>query len=664
MKLSEKEYFKKYSRLITIERESEISRHQEEIAHISGAEREKKGRTLTHMWGKKKGKLFGNYFLVRYSKQNGNPLPETEIHVGDGVVISTRNPLDENNPKGTVYQKRERYIDVAYGAGTYKNVTGKKIRIDLYANEITYQRMQEALTALYGEGDFLEMHRNILTGAQKPGFYDLDVDFFFDKHLNPSQKEAVRHGLKAQQLALIQGPPGTGKTVTGVEIIRQAVKRGQKVLATADSNGAVDHLLSKLAAHSKRILRIGNPLRINDALKVYSLDFQMEMHPMNREKTALYQEIEALLKKQEALPKPKSKDIRGLTGEEILALAESQESVRGIPVSSILEMAPWFQLQHKINPRFEKLAEIEAQIIEDLIKKADIICATNTAAGGEVLYGKNFDLLVMDEATQATEPSCLIPLVKAKRAVLIGDEKQLPPTVLSEKAAQEGLSLSLFERMLDLHGPHMKKMLTVQYRMHEKIMGFSAKLFYEQKIRADASVARETLHLPGFSEEPIQFWDLRAPSSGEKIAHGATSFYNEEEAHYVSYLVGEMLRSGILPNQIGIITPYKAQSKRIEKYLSDFCVETNTVDGYQGREKDIIILSLVRSNPQEVIGFLKDERRLNVSVTRAKRRLFIIGDGSTLSSDRRYQQLISYVQAQGLYRQIHIGGKGKEGFHA
>lgn len=652
IKINNKIYYDKFSLLIELERKEEMQRHIREIENISGKEREKRGRALIKMNGRKKGKLFGNYVIVRYVKASNDILCENEFQKGDVIMVSTKNPLNSNNPMGTVYKKSEKYIDIAFSEPLAKNTKGKNLRLDLYVNDLTYKRMQEALQTLMGDEEYLTDWQKILFSKKKPSFTDEEADFFFNRTLNNSQKDAVNFALQTDKVSLIQGPPGTGKTITAVEIIRQYVKRGKRVLATADSNGAVDNLLNKISKHNKKILRIGNPLRINDELKIYSLDFQMEIHPLNEEKKNIYKEIDFLLKEQSKLKKPNQRYLRGLTGEEVLELSKENKTVRGIPLEKILEMKPWFEMQHKINPKFNKIEEIEQKIIEDLLKKADIICSTNVSAASEVLENRKFDILVVDEATQSTEPSVLIPLVKADKAILIGDEKQLPPTVLSKEAEEIGLSLSLFERLLGIYGEDLKKILNIQYRMHKDIMRFSSKQFYRGKIIADESVKNKILKIDGFSDKSIHFYDLNKNEIKEAIFKESKSYYNEEEIYYISYLVGECLRNNILSEQIGVITPYKAQKVLLKKQLDRMKVEIDTIDSYQGREKDIIMLSLVRSNFDKNIGFLNDLRRLNVAITRAKRKLIIVGDAITLSNHPVYYDLIEYIKSNGFYKKI------------
>ncbi|MGB9590387.1 MAG: AAA domain-containing protein, partial [Candidatus Hydrothermia bacterium] len=273
-------------------------------------------------------------------------------------------------------------------------------------------------------------------------------------------------------------------------------------------------------------------------------------------------------------------------------------------------------------------------------------------AGSEFLEKEEFDLMVIDEATQATEPSTLIPLIKAKRAVLAGDHRQLPPTILSREAEKGGLGVSLFERMIGLH-PEASALLDTQYRMHPDIMEFPAGTFYRGELRTADGLEKMKLsgllafpaENPVLDDRPVVFLDTGGRSR-EKRRRGSPSRHNPGEADAVRKLVKELLGLGLDPSQLGVIAPYDDQVKLLKEILPNG-VEVRTVDGFQGREKEVIILSLVRSNQTGRIGFLNDRRRLNVAITRARRKLIVIGDGRTLSSDRVYKDFIGWLEERG-----------------
>lgn len=281
---------------------------------------------------------------------------------------------------------------------------------------------------------------------------------------------------------------------------------------------------------------------------------------------------------------------------------------------------------------------------------------THASAADSALCDRTFDLLVMDEATQATEPSAWIPLLRAQKAVLAGDHFQLPPTVRSQKAAERGLEVTLFERLQTLFSERQKTLLRVQYRMNEKIMNFSSRQFYQGKLIADPSVRNHCLaDLPHINRSPVTgepfiFIDTAGRGFEEIVEEGSESRYNPEEADLVLTQTGQLLRLGVRGEQIAVIAPYSAQVRYLLSRLEDRAVEVDSVDGFQGREKEVVILSLVRSNLEGELGFLVDTRRMNVAMTRARRKLIVIGDSATLATIAFYREFIQYAESIGAYR--------------
>lgn len=322
------------------------------------------------------------------------------------------------------------------------------------------------------------------------------------------------------------------------------------------------------------------------------------------------------------------------------------------------EMGKSLELQEEIDELFDKIDELEEKAVGEVIEKADVVCSTNSSSASQALEDREFDLCVIDEATQASEPSCLIPLVKAEKLVMAGDHKQLPPTILNETAKREGLDETMFERLIALFGEEIKTLLNVQYRMHEKIMRFSADEFYEGELLADSTVEEHTLEdiikqKPAGKFEnvlsphpPISLIDTKGKMI-ERTRAGSTSKENPGEALLAEELAESYMDVGVDPTDIGIITPYKDQADLIDEKMDEENLEVDTVDGFQGREKEVIILSLTRSNKEGVIGFLRDIRRLNVSLTRAKRKLIVLSDRNTLSSHAVYDKLFDYMEKEG-----------------
>jgi predicted DNA helicase len=301
---------------------------------------------------------------------------------------------------------------------------------------------------------------------------------------------------------------------------------------------------------------------------------------------------------------------------------------------------------------------LEDQAVEHILDTADILCTTVTGLDEGLLGARQFDLVVIDEACQGTEPGAWIPLLRAGRVILAGDHCQLPPTVRSDEARRQGLGVSLFERLADASGDKLARRLDVQYRMHHAIMEFSSDEFYESGLIADAAVEEHLLSgLPDvaggpLTESPLEFIDTAGAGYDEELEPDGESRLNRREADLIVARVAALVASGVSPATIGVITPYAAQARLLTERLQYEGLEIDTVDGFQGREKEAILISLVRSNEQGQIGFLADTRRMNVAMTRARRKLIIVGDSATLASDPFYARLIASCERLGAYRTV------------
>lgn len=645
---------------IEMERKEEMNRHIMEIESMSGERREAKGRAVLKLDGKDGGRGLGGTYLVRLVREGG--LPKTNISNGDLVLLSKGKPTGQE-PQATVVAKSRFSITVAFLNPPPRFVFIKKVRLDLFANDIVFQRMETALDIVGKREEWID----VLLGREAPAF-DLQAPEHIqwrNPHLNYSQKEAVVKGLQARQAFMLHGPPGTGKTTTLVELIGQEIERGSFVLATADSNVAVDNLVEKLAGMNRKVLRIGNPARVNERLMEYALDEKVLEHPAYQRAQQYYREIDQLKEQQQEYDRPSGPNRRGLTDRQILDLAKRKQGSRGVPASAVKSMAQWLRTQRRMNSLFDEAKALGQEATVDLLSEAEVVCTTHASAGSEVLRdslfyaGKKVDVVVVDEASQAMEPTSLISMVYGQRFVMAGDDRQLPPTVLSPQA-QEVLQLTLFERLRHCFDPGISHMLRIQYRMHEHIMQFSNQRFYEGRLEAHPSVRRHTLAgLEGVLAEPgvplgetlsevidpkkvVVFLDTaEMDDPGEEQPSGSYSYHNPAEASLVSEVYHALLMMELSPEQIGIISPYEKQVDRLQDLLgSDERLEIKTVDGFQGREKEAIIVSLVRSNEARNIGFLRDLRRLNVAVTRARRKLVVIGHRPTLESHPAYAELL------------------------
>jgi predicted DNA helicase len=657
--------------LVQLEREEEMRRHEQEIRNLSGRERERRGRALLDMRGRDEGEGLGGHLVKFMREQKGQPLPDTELRVGDLVMISKIDPLRDDNPTGTVTQVTNYSITASFERKSQPLsgwVFGKGLRVDLYVNDITYQRMQDALAQLPTAYGPLARLRDVCTGAGATTDTDAaDVDPWHNEALNRSQRQAVRAALATNDVHLIHGPPGTGKTTTAVEVLRQCVDRGDSVLATAASNTAVDNVVELLVEQGVEVVRLGHPARVSPALQAHTLDAQIESNETYQQSQARREEAFEVLDRQDEYTVPSGRWRRGMSDQKIKELAEEGRGSRGVPPEKVEEMAEWLRLREQADALFEEAEWLEQEAIDEVLGAADVVCSTNATAGSDLLQNQTFDTLVLDEATQATAPSCWIPMVHARRAILVGDHKQLPPTILNPEAADSGLQYTLFERLARHHETDpeapssIRSLLRTQYRMHETIMGFSSRRFYSDRLGADASVQDHTLADLGVTNEalpqdrrdildpeaPMVFVDTSGIDAPERQRSGSHSRENPREAAIVATLVEDLVAAGIDPSQGAVISPYDDQVDRIEGHLDASGLEVDTVDGFQGREKEVVLVSLVRSNDEDRIGFLDEPRRFNVALTRARRKAIIVGDASTVTTGAVFDAVVHYADTEG-----------------
>ncbi len=662
------EYCEHFLELVELERKAEMKFHMDEIKKLSPEERERKGRAITYLRLRYEG-TFLLKFAYSFRKVDSSRLPENEIKVGDVVLASNINPLKDGR-EGVVIEKTPYSIVVLFQERLPAAWKKTRLRLDLYCNDTTFQRMKDALNLLReGRSEFsisllLGMKKRKVSPYRNPeGKADIT---FFNRRLNPSQKDAVSRALAEEQLFLIHGPPGTGKTTTCVEIIKQLVARGKKVLVCADSNTAVDNIVEKLAG-KVYVVRLGHPARISRKLYETTLDFRIASSEEGELIEKLTERMEALKKKRSTLTRPSPAMRRGLTNEQIMKLARKSRGARGVSSKKIKEMALWLTYTSSLREMTKRRQSLMERAAKRILSSAQVVCTTNAGAFSEFLREDRFDVVVIDEATQATEPSCLMPVIKAPKVIMAGDHKQLPPTILSEEAKKKGLELTMFERFMKLYGKTNSIMLEYQYRMNPLLVEFPNRKFYSGRLGSDTSVnnitvldliKKEHLKLTDkldcacYSTTPLVWIDTsKLLKKSEHRRAESTSLENILEASIVQELVNRLVSAGVERSAIGIITPYKDQKELLIKMLAEG-VEVNTVDGFQGREKEIIILSLVRSNEEKKIGFLKDERRLNVAITRARRKLIVVADASTLHSYPLYRDFISFVKRKGKFIQL------------
>lgn len=627
----EKHFFR-LTQLLRLEEKEELALYERECAELSPEEREKNGKALLRLVLTDSHFNAAGHRMLTFAYENKKPLPSFSFEAGDLVGLSRDTKFDADLPSGTVFEKAVDSITVAFQrdlppwvGGDERYYLSKTSSLGTYRK--THGALKEARASEHGRLAYL---RNVLLGLKEPAVGDavkMESLRFYNTSLNPAQQQAVRMALESPDICLIQGPPGTGKTTVLIEIIRQEMARGKFVFATAPSNAACDHILSCLVKAGVPALRLGHPARIMKHLRDHTLDYKVANHPHAKIAEERESELERLRIKRE-----RHRDRRELNREE------------------------QYELREQIRALEQEIRVLDRDILAQVLREAPVMVGTHAASRDFVLGDRRFDVLIMDEAAQATEPSSWIPILKAEKIVLAGDHFQLPPTVKSAEAERRGLGVTLFEWLYALVKSRFKVMLNVQYRMNEKIMNFSSRQFYGGQLIADESVRDHTLAglasvrpAPG-GDEPLIFLDTAGRGFEERTQPGGESRYNPEEAELVLEEFRKLIVAGVAPEDIAVVSPYSAQTRLLMMKLNDPRVEVDSVDSFQGREKEVVILSLVRSNVEGELGFLTDTRRMNVAMTRARRKLIVIGDSGTLSNLPFYQSFLQYAESIGSYR--------------
>lgn len=554
-----KKYIKKLIRLINYERDAEIELMQTEIQNISGKKREELGRAINKVKGKHLGKELGLQ-IVQFGRSE---TIDTEISVGDMVLVSTDNPL-RSDLTGTVTEKGARFIKVAFDKKVPKWALKKKVRLDLYANDITFRRMEDNLKHLSLKGknalEYMLTDRNPKKNRKTP-YID-----YIDKNLNRSQKIAIENGLSCENFFLIHGPFGTGKTRTLVELISQETRQNHKVLATAESNAAIDNILERLMENKKlNLTRLGHPQRVSKNNITYSLAYKVEKHDLNKRIKKIHKKIDRLIEKRSSFTKPTPQFRRGYGDYDILYNASKGKGGRGISPDKMKSMAQWIEYNQEIDEMHTNIKRIENKMIRNIIEESDVILATNSSAALESIAKTKFDVAIIDEASQATIPSILIPIAKAHRFILAGDHKQLPPTIISAKAGE--LENTLFEALIRKY-PNKSQLLNIQYRMNRLLMKFPNSEFYNNSLKSDSSVDKikiSDIIDSSYDEEALLFMDTSNINNKEEHLKDSKSIVNKFEAKIAVGVANDYLIAGVNEEDIGIISPYADQVKVIHK---------------------------------------------------------------------------------------------------
>ncbi|QIX59883.1 AAA family ATPase [Hymenobacter sp. BT18] len=637
---------RKVQALMKLEQQEDLEQFKIKSAQATIAERQKRGLTWYPVKITKEDIGFGGKLVIELERPSG----QAGLHlfqVGKNAAlfgnIPGRSGSDRPTLSGVITSVKRNKILLATTKEDLPDwVEEGKLGVDLTFDEVSYREMEYALGKVMGayESRLAEL-RDVLLGA-KPARYkpEAEAQLYYPSPLNESQLAAVRHVLAAQDVAIIHGPPGTGKTTTLVQAILETIRRERRVLVCAPSNTAVDLLTEKLAERGVNVIRMGNPSRVSDLLLEHTLDAQIMAHKS-------YPELKSMRQTAEQYREQAGKFKRHFGWEE-------REQRR------MLKEQAHLMLQDSDN--------LERYITEDLLEKVQVITCTLVGAGNRAIRHLTYETVFIDEAAQALEPGCWIPITKANRVVLAGDHQQLPPTVKSEKAAAQGLRETLFEKCIKRQ-PDTARMLELQYRMHEQIMEFSSEQFYEGRLKAALTVAHADLPAYDLRFAPdmaVEFLDTAGFGFQELGIEESRSIANPEEADLLLKRLSQLLEvydpadhtEDLLT--IGVIAPYRAQINYLKDAVEDNdelvglmehrMLSIGTVDSFQGQERDIIAITLTRSNPQGEIGFLSDIRRMNVGMTRARRKLLIVGDSATLGGHPFYKAFLDYVESIGAYR--------------
>lgn len=618
-----KEYFQALKNVLKIEMNEDAKIYEEELSKQSIQERKEIGITWYPLFIKSEYYGFAERLHIEVERKYEFDTPNV-FYPGDKVRVFSNH--QHNNAK-------EDFIDGVITASGGNQVTVQlmkdeapdwlsdgKIGMDKLFDKHSYETMLSTLDYWSAEEgltkDALRLRDVIL--KEKPAIFNKKDIPPVSERLDASQKKAWEKAIQAQDVAVIHGPPGTGKTTTIVEIIKTLVESGERVLVCASSNAAVDVLTERIAARGIPVVRLGNPSKITEHNLQYCLDKQVTNHSQ-------FSLVKELKKRAEEFFRMANKYKRNFDREEReqrKAILKEAKSLRG-------------------------QADDQLQFLQqNVLVKSQVVTCTPVVSMHREIGKEKFDTLIFDEAGQTLEPMCWIPMQKVKKVIFAGDHLQLPPTVKSDEAAQKGLAISLLEKLMPLES--ISEMLAIQYRMNSKIMQFPSQWFYGDKLKAHDSVKDHQM-----DDDIVQFVDTAGTGYEEELVGAPYGIRNLQEADLVLTLL-----KGIIDEHsnasIGIISPYKLQiqylrEQVIEQKLNTKNIQVQTVDGFQGQEKDIIIISLVRSNGKQEIGFLKDLRRMNVAITRARKKLIVVGDSATLSGSKFYAGFQEYVESHNGY---------------
>lgn len=621
--------------LLKLERNADLEQYRQKVLLRSLTDRTKEGSTWYPVTLKRDYIGTGERPVIEIERTNHLDQPHS---FQSGKLVSVFSNASGKSEKehinGVINYVRDNMMVITLNGDEVPEwIDDGMLGIDVMFDEMTYREMEFALKeVMKAEGNRVDHLKQILLGSEKAGTDPRIFPLTGLNILNDSQLDALNRMLQAEDVAFIHGPPGTGKTTTLVQVIKQTIKEQKQVLVCAPSNAAIDLLVDKLSEQGLNVLRIGHPARVTEQSLSKTLDARIASHPN-------YHELRSLRKKMEQVRATALKYKRNFGYQQKEERRLMMQEAKALKADADM---------------------LEFYITNDLLQNSEAICCTLVGSSHPILRGRKFKTAFIDEAGQALEPACWIPILRSERIIFAGDHQQLPPTIKSNEAAQKGLAKTLFEKGIAKQH-HCVSMLQVQYRMNEFIMRFSSDVFYQGKLIAHESVKHGLLrpHQP-----PVEFIDTAGCGYNEKQDPETLSRSNEEEAQLliqqIETLVEDVGADSWIEEQISlaVITPYRAQVDYLHKLAEassileplSHLIAINTVDAFQGQERDVIAISFVRSNDKGEVGFLGDIRRTNVAMTRARKKLIMIGDSATLGSHDFYVKLLDYVQQENFYK--------------
>ena len=634
-KLSAIERLKHVKTLLKIERDEDYRLYKELFLRVNLEQRKKNGVTWYPI--KINNEELGSGDLLHLEIERTSQIDKPhQFSSGKNVSLFSNQQNETHEITGTIKSVSKNSLKLIIHADElpdwcYEGKLGLNIQFD----DNSYNEMQRALDQVIdAKNNRVAELREMIEGELPITFEKINEELLIPQ-LNLSQNRAIRHVMSVNDIGVVHGPPGTGKTTSLVQAIRLTLQSEKQVLVCAPTNSAVDLLTEKLVELGIDVLRLGHPARMAEELLASSMDGKIASSPY-------YKDIKNLRRNAEEYFRMAGKYKRTFGKEEA-----QQRTAYYTEAKNCIKEARL----------------LEDFIVDELFKTSQVICCTPVTSTHRALARKRFDTLFFDEASQALEPMVWIPLLKCKRLILSGDHFQLPPVVKSIEAKRGGLDETLLDKCINLKEAVV--LLNRQYRMNSAIMGFSNSYFYENALIADETVATHVLvnDEESYLSKSIEFIDTAGCSFDEIQNPETLSYSNPKEGeilfkHLQQLLLDYSTQKDLAAISIGIISPYKEQREWLKENILDLeldrsklsSLSVKTIDGFQGEERDVIYISLVRSNDNHEIGFLNDLRRMNVAITRAKKKLVVIGDSATIGSSVFYQSFLEYCEKHGMYR--------------